>query len=311
MSSAQNKLYKSHTIRVKIATLVMGVAFLLISPNNVLATDTTIGEFLYDDDYLADTGASCVLNIKNPDGSNLLTNQALNSTADGWYGYTFTNPTIAGYYRSELCCDTNGDHLCIDKSFKIEETVATASPAPSTSDISSAVWGYSGRTLTSFNSLVADIWGYATRKLTSGENIITTTTSTDIEEIKTTSNETRLLLEQIVNKPIIENSLEEVQDIDLGEKIKSSKTVANELYINLLFLDTTLDKTNKDWLKLTDREILDNINEARDIIGDESDSSSSDSLFGKTNYLRDTWGLKEGDDLHEEVAHWDLYNQEL
>ena len=298
MSSAQNKLYKPHVIRAKIATLVMGVAFLLLSVNTVLAADTTIGEYLYNDDYTIDTGASCTLNVKNSDGTALITDQVISSTADGWYGYTFSSPTTTGYYRSEMCCDTNGDHLCIDKSFEINEAVDSS---PSTNDISSAVWGYSGRTLTGFNNIVADVWSYATRKLTSGENIVTTVTSTNIENIKTTSNETRLILEQLVNKPIIENSLEEVQDIDLSEKIQTSKTVANELYINLLFLDTTIDKTNKDWVKLTDREILDNLSEAKDIIGDESDSTSSNSFFGKINFLRDTWGLKEGDELHEEI----------
>ena len=43
MLSAHNKLY------IKLATPILGVAFLLISPNLVLASDTTVGEFLYDD----------------------------------------------------------------------------------------------------------------------------------------------------------------------------------------------------------------------------------------------------------------------
>lgn len=300
MSSAQNKIYKLNAISVKTATLLTGVAFLLLGPQSVLAADTTIGEYLYNDDYTADTSASCTLNIKNPDGSIYLSDYSLSATADGWYGYTFNSPTVAGYYRSELCCNTNGDRLCIDKSFKIDALAATPSPAPSTADISSAVWNYSGRTLTGFNNIVADIWSYATRKLTSGENI-TTVTSTDVTNIKSTTDETRLLLERLVNKPIIESSLEEIKDIDLGERIKSSKTVANELYINLLYLNSMVDKSNKNWNTLSEREILDNLNEARNMIGDESDSSSTNTLFGRINFLRDTWAIKESDDLREEV----------
>lgn len=294
MLSAHNKLY------MRTATPILGVAFLLASVTNVLASDTTIGEYLYTDEYLPDTSATCTLNVKNPDGTANITNQSLTSTADAWYGHTFTSPTTVGYYRSEICCDVNGDHMCIDKSFDIKvESVSGSSP--SASDIASAVWGYSGRTLTGFNSMVSDIWGYATRTLTSGENISSTVSSTEIATIKETSNEIRLLVEELVNKPIIENSLEEVQDIDLGERIEESKKITNETYMNILFVDSTISKTNKDWNSLTDRQILDNLTDVSNLIGSDSDSSSDDSLFGRVNFLRNTWGTKESDDLYEEI----------
>lgn len=307
MCSAQkNKIYKVN----KLVIPLVGVTFLLLSTKSVNATTVqvcntasscTIGEYLYDDSYLPDTGATCVLNTKNPDGTNSITSQSLTATADGWYGHTFTTSSTEGYYRGEICCDTSGDHMCIDKSFEVKEEVTSGGSSLNTSDIAAAVWGYSGRTLTGFNNIVSDVWGYATRTLTSGANITTTVSNSDLTEIKETSNETRLLLEQLVNKPIIENSLEEVSDLDLGERINESKTMANELYINLLFVGTTVSKTNRDWNKLSDREILDNLNDARNIIGDESDSSSMDSLFGRINGIRDIWGTKEADDLHEEI----------
>jgi len=293
-------MLSAHKLYIKLATPILGVAFLLLNPNIVQAADTTVGEYLYTDEYLPDTGATCTLNVKNPDGSANITNQSLTATADGWYGHSFTSPTTVGYYRSEICCDSGSDHMCIDKSFEISPELVSGSSL-TTSDIATAVWGYSGRTLTGFNNIVADVWSYATRTLTSGTNITNTTTTTEVTEIKNTANETRLLLEQLVNKPIIENSLSEVNDFDLSERINESKGVANDLYMNLLFVDTNISKTNKDWNKLTDREILDNLSDAKNIIGDESDSSSNDSLFGKVNFLRDTWGTKESDDLHEEI----------
>ena len=293
MYPAQSKLY------IKIATPILGVASLFIMASPVLA-DTTVGEYLYDDSYLPITSATCILNVKNPDGTDNITDQALVSTTDGWYGDTFTSPTTVGYYRAEICCDSGSDHLCIDKSFEIS-AATSSSPAPSTSDISTAVWGYSGRTLTGFNNIVADVWSYATRKLTSGENITVTVSSTEINAIKNTANETRLLVEELVNKPIIENSLEEVGDVDLGEKIEESKTVANEIYINLLYLNSSFIKVNKNWSSLSDREILDILAESKNLIGNESDSSSDDSFFGRINFLKSTWGLKESDDLKEEI----------
>lgn len=293
MLSAQNKLYK-------LATPIFGVAFLLLNPTFVLAADTTVGEYLYTDEYLPDTSATCTLNVKNPDGSSLLSSQSLIATADAWYGHTFTSPTTVGYYRSEICCDVGSDHMCIDKSFSIDPEVSSES-ALTANDVAAAVWGYSDKTLTGFNNMVSDIWGYATRTLTSGANIVNTTTTTEVTQINKTASETRLLLEQLVNKPIIEHSMEDVEDIDIGERIEKSKTIANELYMNILFAGSTLSKTNKDWTKLTDREILDNLNDVRNLIGDESDSSSSNSLFGRVNFLKDTWGIKENDDLKEEI----------
>ncbi len=308
MCSAQSKTYKSKksTLFVGGISLLTGVVFWLAAPSVVKAVGSTscvasenctIGEFLYDDSYVPDTAATCTLSTKYPDGTNHLSSQSLTSTADGWYGHTFTTPTTEGYYRGEICCDTtSSEHMCIDKSFEVK------APVSSSSDIASAVWGYSGRTLTGFNNIVADVWSYASRSLTSGENITTNNVSNaDIEKIKKTTTETRLLVEELVNKPIIENSLEEVKDIDLGERVEKSKNISNELYINLLYTGTTITKTNRNWDKLTDREILDNLTQIKNILGEENDSSSTDSLFGKVNFIRDTWGIKEGDDLREEI----------
>ncbi|MEK7168943.1 MAG: hypothetical protein AAB778_02920 [Patescibacteria group bacterium] len=294
MLSAHNKLYK------RIATPILGVAFLLLNPIITLAFDTTVGEYLYTDEYLPDTSATCTLNVKNPDGSANITNQSLTATADAWYGHTFTSPTTVGYYRSEICCDVNGDHMCIDKSFSIDPETSSGT-ALSASDVATSVWGYSDKTLTGFNNLVSDIWGYATRTLTSGTNIVNTTTTTEVTQINKTAAETRLLLEQLVNKPIIENTLEEVSDLDLGERVEESKKIANEAYMNLLFVGSTISKTNKSWNELTDRQILDNLVDVSNLLGDESDSTSSNSFFARVNYLRDTWGTKESDDLYEEI----------
>lgn len=290
----------------KVATPLLGVAFLFGSYNTILAgevkqctvgEDCTIGEFVYNDSYSPETGATCTLDSKYPDGTDYLTAQSLTGSSDGWYGYTFTSPSTNGFYRSQVCCDIGTEHMCIDKSFEVKDAATNLN----TTDIASAVWGYSGRTLTGFNNLVADVWSYASRSLTSGANISSSVSSTDIEKIKKNTTETRLLLEGLVNKPIIENSFEEVKDLDLGDRINQSKTVSNELNINLLFLGSSVDKMNKNWSSLSDRQLLDSLNEVKNLLGDESDSSSVDSIFGRVNFVRDTWKLKEGDDLHEEL----------
>ena len=291
MISAHNKLYK-------LATPILGVAFLFLSTNSILAADTTVGEFLYNDDYTPDTGAVCTLNVKNPDGTNYLINQSLSPTSDAWYGYTFTSPTTVGYYRSEICCDVGSDHMCVDKSFEIK---AETSSAPSASSIASAVWGYSDKTLTNFNSIVSDVWSYASRTLTSGANITNVVTTTEVTEIKNTSKETRLLLEQLVNKPIIENSFEEFEDFDLIGKIKDGQKVSDELYINILLAQSAITNLTKNWNKSSSSEIVSGINDVKKLLGEESDSVSSDTLFGRINAIRDSFGYKEADLIYEDI----------
>jgi hypothetical protein len=307
MYPAQYKIY------TKVTTLILGVVTLFsLSQSEALAVDSyvcnpgencTVGEFLYTDSYAPETAAVCTLSSKYPDGTAHLSSQALTSTADAWYGYTFTTPATLGYYRAEICCDENGNHMCIDKSFEVKTAVTSGSSSLTTNDISTAVWGYSGRTLTGFNNIVSDVWGYATRTLTSGANItnVTTTSTADVADIKKTADETRLLLEQLVNKPIIENSLEDVQDIDLSQKIEESKKISNELYMNLLLVNAEITKTNKNWNNLTDSEILDSLTDARNLLGDETDSENSNTFFSKVNFLRNIWGFKEADDLYDSV----------
>lgn len=287
MFSAQNTLSK------KIATSVMGVAFLLVSANDVLASSTTtIGEFFYNDDYTPDLTATCTLNVKDTSGSVLISSQSLTPTADGWYGHSFTSPTTVGYYRSEVCCDTTtGDHMCIDKSFNVDPEVT----ASSSDDIASAVWGYSGRTLTSFNSLVSDIWGYASRTLTPSSS------NGDLSAIAKDTKETRLLIEELVNKPIIENSFEDFQDFDLLGKVKDGQRVSEELYINILLADSSISKLTKSWNSYKEEDLLKKITEIKEILGEESDSSSDATLFAKVNYLRDSFGYREADLIYEDI----------
>lgn len=301
MLTARKKVFTSAT------TFLVGVVALHLYPNLILATNMqnctvstscTLGEFLYDDSYNPDTSATCSLNTKYPDGSNHITSQNLTTTADAWYGYTFTTPTTEGYYRGEICCDVEGEPLCIDKSFSAVAAVSGSSLT--TTDIANSVWSSSSRTLTGFNNLVADIWSFATRGLTTGDNI-NIFSSTDVTTIKSEVSDTRLLLEKIVNKPIIENSLEEFQDFDLIGRVRDGQKATDEIYLNMILADSSISKIIKSWSTLSVSDAQKEISNIKEIVGEESDSSSTDTLFGRVNFLRDTFGYKEADSLYESI----------
>jgi hypothetical protein len=301
--------------------LVPAVLAALFLPNKVWAAaggiqicepgDTCeVGEFLYDDNSQAITsGATCTLDRTDPSGT-ALAQQALTPESDGWYSYSFTTPSTEGLYRSQLCCSYNGDLLCIDKSYEVKQGTS----APSSSDIASAVWSYSDRTVTSLGTLVRDIWLHSNRTLTSlstdsstssSSSTSTTTTESvdlgDLSEIKKTTKENRLLLEQLVNKPIIENSLEDDQNYDIGAKLDETKSRTNGLYANSQYMRSKTELLLSRWNSFSDQELMNNLVDLDTIIGEQTDNNK-DSVFGELNYLSTSWDWKEIDNLKFEAG---------
>lgn len=178
----------------------------------------TIGEFLYDDNYVPISSASCTLTSRDPSGNLFVDNQNLSGTPDGWYAYTInvSNETT-GLYRGNICCTVDGEVLCLDKSFTINEAPssltaqdvenavwdATTSAHTQTGSFGNLVqnlnpltaadvWSYSNRNLTGFGTLIADMWSYSTRSLTSFGSLIANLWEHNNRTLTTTFNTTNL-----------------------------------------------------------------------------------------------------------------------
>ncbi|MEK9169916.1 MAG: hypothetical protein AAB788_04190 [Patescibacteria group bacterium] len=155
-----------------------------------------IGEFLYDDNYNPIATASCVLTTRDPGGSVFINSASMSATTDGWYSYDVnTTSQTEGLYRSQMCCTTAPDYLCLDKSFyigpsflsasEVENSVWDASTSahvtPATFGnnlqkpvlLAAEIWGYTDRTLSGFGTLISDIWSYSTRSLNGFGTLIT------------------------------------------------------------------------------------------------------------------------------------------
>lgn len=289
-------------------------AAVLASPNLTLAaagapqicapsSSCEVGEFLFDDDYNPLTGATCTITSKYPDDSAHLTSQALIGQSDGWYSHSFTAPSTTGYYRATICCTSGSDYLCIDKGFEVK---ASASSAPSADDVASAVWGYSDRTLSSFGTLVRDVWLNSTRSLTTltvDNSSSTTTTNSeevDLSDLEKTVNENRLLLEELVNEPIIETFISEDEQ-DLSTKLDETRTLANSLYANTEYVRSKSGSIVSKWNSLTDKELLSSINDIYKVIGGLQDSKNNTTITGGVNWLGKAWGWDVAQDLSLEV----------
>lgn len=263
-----------------------------------------IGEFLFDDSYTPITGASCTLTSKDPDGNAHLTTQAMTGASDGWYSYSFSAPSTEGYYRAQICCTVGTDYMCLDKSFEVK-----SSSGVSTSAIASAVWGYSGRTLTSFGSLVGDVWDNSSRTLSGFGDLVSnvwsnssrtltgggTATDTSIANLQSDMNDVKNLLEQLVNKPVIENFIEEVPD--LGKKLDESKVTASQLYVNTEYLVSKSALLTAKWKSLSAEEIADTLEELGTLVGSEGDSLTDNSIYGRIIWVNKSWGFDISKDM--------------
>ena len=267
----------------------------------IQSTTCKVGEFLYNDDYTENTTATCTITSRDPSGSLYLNAQSL-TQANAYYSHSFT-PTALGTYPTQICCTVNSQLMCLDKTF---EVVTAASSGGGGGLTAAEVWNYSDRSLTSFGTLVEDIWGYSSRSLTSFGNLVSdiwdkdertltqsvsvdTTnlaTKADLLEINKINKENRVLLEKLVNKPIIQNFIDDKNTVDLSTKITESKNVLDNLFATIQNLKTRSQILASNWTKLTTTQLESELTTIQKII---TDQSSQATLLSHTNWLKNNW----------------------
>lgn len=318
-------------------------------------TSCIVGEFLYDDSYIPIATATCNFTSRYPDGTLFINSDTMSVASDGWYSYIVEATGSAGLYRSQVCCTADGDYLCLDKSFEIATASSTLTKndvsdavwnaqrssyttsgsfgealqniVPSASQIADAIWGYSGRTLSSFGSLPTDVWSYSTRTLSSFGTLIadlwnhssrtltseTSTTNnttnnsttnnyttntvdtssfakkTDVDNLKSEVLYNQSLLEKLANKPVVVNSLEEDSSADLQSKIDESQTTLTKLFVNMYSLDSKLGLIDVKWKDTESKALLSKIKELADLTGLVKDGITK---------IKDGWNLSLADSLY-------------
>lgn len=262
-----------------------------------------IGEFLYDDNYTAITGASCTLNIKDPNGTTIVNNVAMSGNSDGWYSHTLTAPSTLGVYRSQLCCNATGEYLCIDKTFEVTENNV---------DVANAVWSNSGRT-----NFLNEIWNHSSDSLGSFATKITSifqrtgkienttdsiqidTDSLQVQVSNTASNtqnilsgllsENRELLEQLINAPVLQNFIEQENIVPLTEKVSAASGAINQAYSTTQTVKAKLTSLLSKWSSLTSTKIDAEFETIFALLGTTADTNTDDSLMASLNHLLSNW----------------------
>jgi len=227
----------------------------------------TVGEFLYDDDYQPiSVGSTCTLTSRYPNGNILLNAETLIGTSDGWYSYSVgTSGLSSGVYRGQMCCVTNGENICLDKTFEISSTFST---------LASDIWASPNRSLTSFGDLVSNIWNHSSRQLTSsnlgdGTSLATTESMSNIGASLTT------LSAQVSN---VQTNI-----VTIDTKITSLQT-----QVGTIATDTSnlLSK----WGSYSQADVINYIDTLETQLGNNTQTCSDDSVFGQIECVKDKWG---------------------
>lgn len=291
--------YKFPALTTFIALIFFGIFALLAKPayaadyqTCIAGQNCTIGEFLYDDNSAPNATASCAITSKNPDGSVLLNAVTATANSSAWYSYSITASTTEGIYPTQICCTTTSDYLCLDKTFEVK------------TDTAKSVWEYSSRSLTSFGNLVADVWNYNTRSLSSFGTLVsdmwsgsnrtlsstasTTVSSNDLKEIKKVVKENRVLLEQLINKPIVKTFIDDLNSPSLVSKLEQTKTTASILFGNTQNLKTRITLLSEKWPSLSDKEARAELSTISQIFKDDTTQKNSN-LLANTNWLKTSW----------------------
>jgi len=263
--------------------------------NCATGASCTLGEFLYDDSYTPDATASCTLTSHNPDGTVFLNSVAMTASPNGWYSYSASIGSTEGVYPSQICCTTVSDYLCLDKTFQVV-----------TGNSAAAIWSYPNRSLTDFGTLVADIWNNSTRSLSTFGDLVSNvwtgdnrtlsgtdsatlqSTADDIAQIKKTTLENRLLLEQLINKPIVKNYIDDTQLPSLSDKVTQTNTAAANLYSEVQNLKSRGELLSEKWSTLSPAEISSELTTLSGILKQDLNQKDSN-LLATTTWLKTSW----------------------
>jgi hypothetical protein len=116
----------------------------------------TLGEFIYDDNYVATT-SPCTITIVNPSGVPVVSDAVTSAEVTGWHSYAYTVPSNGpnGSWPAILTCgsEIGGDLIRGDKTFLVDGVYLASSSTIATSVWSSLVRRLTDETLTGGGSI--------------------------------------------------------------------------------------------------------------------------------------------------------------
>lgn len=122
----------------------------------------------------------------------------------------------------------------------------------------------------------------------------TTTTTTNVTNVQNITNTTNNLLEQLINRPTLENVLEESSftTTELQTKMEKSDSLANQLLTSGTYIKSKTNLIKGRLLadrQMGDSEIAKYLSQLEAVVGKEDDTSDKSSIFGQLNWIAEQW----------------------
>ena len=340
----------AHTAKLAFIVLVAALAL----PGNARAASGNVqicqkdgtcevSEFLYNDSYVPISTATCSLKSRYPNGDIFVNSQPMTAKSDGLYSYNVAATGSAGIYPSTICCTAGGDYLCLDKTFEVATASSTLNKTdvssavweatrsahtvvgtfgealqnavPTTNDIAVAVWGYSGRTLSTFGSLVSDIWTYSTRSITTFGTLVadiwnnTTRTLTGnqlnggkelatVDDIKVGTQSAVISIKGASNKDLSQLSSEVA---GVKTDTASIKTTVDLVYADTQSIKATTSAILTKWGTLSAADISTKVDNVSNKLGTNTDDGNTATVFGRIQSVRDKWGTQTAQTIYDKA----------
>jgi hypothetical protein len=184
----------------------------------------------------------------------------------------------------------------------------------SVANVAGDIWGYSSRTLSSFGSLASDIWSdsFAPNRILTSENLANgqkLSTEVNIEELKTELLneigivETNLSVANLKIDSVLSNSA------DIEAKIDESKIELDNLNLKVDAIQNVIadvsfkiDELSINWDGSDISDILRVVESTQVLLGAVADDANEESLFGRTKYLTDKWGIQTAQSIFDSSA---------
>src|SRR3989344_5174276 len=218
----------------------------------------------------------------------------------------------------------NSNIMSLDTTFEVKADLTS-------NGIAASVWGYSGRTLDDFGSLVSDIWSYSTRSLNDFGTLVdgiwsnTTRTLTGAGlssgslAVQTDVTSARDSIKGASNKDL-SNVSSEVAGVQtdttalksdtttlksdtttLKSDTTSIKSTVNSIYTDTQALRTDVTSILTKWGTSSAADIISDIGAVSTKLGTNADSDTTATVFGRIEHVRNKWGTQTAQTIYDKA----------
>ncbi len=153
------------------------------------------------------------------------------------------------------------------------------------------IWSYTDRSLTSVGNIASAVWGWTTRSLTT-RKIAENEYITGVSSSSTVS--------QVASSEQAENIQSSINNLQTDITYIRSKV--DDIYSDTQYIRGKVDNILTKWSSYSAQDIMTDLDAIKSRIGASTDSSSEETLFGRTKYIQEKWGTQTAQSIYDTAS---------